>query len=458
MQRSERSFILFIFQSIIGLATCCLLPQLAKSQLNNNGAAIVMGNGTYLVIDNLDLQNNGTFTQTAGTVQFTGASNTSITGAALPQFYNLALNKSAASLLLQNNISVNNQVLFTTGLLNLNNYNITLVATALLNGESETSRITGTTGGYVQITSNLNAPVAENPGNLGAVITSAQNLGSTLIRRGHVSQANAWGMGNSIFRYYDITPTNNTALNATLNFNYFDAELNSLDENMLTVATRSNTTWANQGFDTRNTITNVVTKSGFGDFSWVTLSTPLNALPLVWGSFNTKCVNNGVIITWKTLQENNTNVFYIRRSSNGRDWQTMATLAAAGNSNLSISYSYTDPLSFSGAIYRIVQEDRGGAQTLSPVLQSNCNISDALTVYPNPTYGNCWVSIQSTSNTAVLMRLYDSKGALVKQQLENVTAGASQIAFQMNKLGHGIYNLVVSWGNGNQKTVKIEKL
>lgn len=444
---------------IIGFIGCCLLPQLAKSQLNNNGATIIMDNGAYLVIDNLDLQNSGAFTQTAGTVQFTGAGNSSITGSASPQFYNLALNKASASLLLQNNISINNQVLFTAGLLNLNNYNITLNAGALLNGESETSRITGTTGGYVQITSNLNAPSAVNPGNLGAVITSPQNLGNTLIRRGHVSQVNGGGLGSSIFRYYDITPTNNMALNATLNVNYFDAELNSLDENVLTVATSSNTTtWTNQGFDSRNTTTNVVTKSGFAGFERVTLSTPQNALPLEWGSFNTKCVNNGVTITWKTLQESNTSVFYIRRSSNGSDWQTVATLAAAGNSNSTITYSCTDPLSFNGAVYRIVQEDRDGAQTLSPVLQSNCDISEALTVYPNPTYGNCWLSIQSASSTAVIMRLYDSKGALVKQQLENVAAGASQIAFQTNGLGHGIYNLVVSWGNGNLKTIKIEKL
>jgi hypothetical protein len=360
---------------------------------------------------------------------------------------------------LQNHILVNNQVSFTTGLLNLNNYNITLDAAASLSGESETSRITGTTGGYVQITSNLNAPSAVNPGNLGAVITSTQNLGSTLIRRGHVSQKNGWGTGNSIFRYYDITPANNTALNATVNYNYFDAELNSLDENALIVATTTdNITWTNQGFDARNTATNIVTKSGFASFGRITLSTPLNALPLVWGSFNTVCKDNGVTITWKTMQESNTSVFYVRRSSNGRDWQTIASLPAAGNSSSTITYSYTDGLSFPGALYRLVQEDRNGAQTVSPFLQSNCTVSDALAVYPNPVYNSCWVSIQSAGNRTVMMRLYDSKGVLVKQQLESVQTGGSQIAFSMNGLAQGVYNLVVSWGNGNRRTIKIEKL
>ena len=444
--------------SILGLVGCCMLPKLANSQLNNNGANIVMGNGAYLVIDNMDFQNNGTFAQITGTVVFSGNSNAAITGTTPPQFYNLALNKTGASLLLQNHVSINNQVLFTNGLLNLNNYNITLDAAASLNGESETSRITGTTGGYVQITSNLNAPSGVNPGNLGAVIASAQNLGNTTIRRGHVSQVNGGGLGSSVFRYYDIIPANNTALNATLNFNYFDAELNSLDENALIVATSTdNATWTNQGFDSRNTATNLVTKSGINSFARVTLSSPLNALPLVWSSFNTTCVNGGVTIIWKTLQESNTKVFYIRRSSNGRDWQTIGNLAAAGNSNSAIKYTYTDPMSFNGAMYRIAQEDKDSRQTLSPVLQSNCNISDGISVYPNPVYNNCWVSVQSASSTTVTMRLYDSKGALVKQQLENVQAGSNQLSFQMNGLPQGIYNLVIGWGSGKVKTVKIEK-
>jgi hypothetical protein len=64
-----------------------------------------------------------------------------------------------------------------------------------------------------------------NPGNLGAFITSAANVGVVTIRRGHVSQSGA-GLASSINRYYSITAENNTNLNATLRLKYFDAELN----------------------------------------------------------------------------------------------------------------------------------------------------------------------------------------------------------------------------------------
>src|SRR5687767_2295181 len=87
-----------------------------------------------------------------------------------------------SELKLQRNISVVSFIEFNSGLFNLNNNNILLQPTAYLAGESETSRVTGTNGGFIEITSNLNAPVFQNPGNLGAIITSSQYPGSKIGR------------------------------------------------------------------------------------------------------------------------------------------------------------------------------------------------------------------------------------------------------------------------------------
>ncbi len=95
-------------------------------------------------------------------------------------------------------------------------------------------------------------------------------------------------------------------------------------------------------------------------------------------------------------------------------------------------------------MYRIVQEDRNGYnKSLSPVLQSKCEIGDAVSVYPNPANGQCWVSVQTANSATVVMRLYDSKGVFVRQQLEYVQAGSNQLGFQMNGLPQGVYNLVI---------------
>jgi hypothetical protein len=76
------------------------------------------------------------------------------------------------------------------------------------------------------------------------VISSTAKLGATIIRRGHAIQTGIGGTNNSIQRYYDILPTNNNNLKATVRISYFDAELNGLAENNLYQwKTKNNITW-----------------------------------------------------------------------------------------------------------------------------------------------------------------------------------------------------------------------
>jgi hypothetical protein len=430
------------------------LPMAAGAQVTNSGAQIVVAGG-YLVVDNLNLVNNGVFTHTAGTVSFTGSTNTIIGGTGSPQFNVLELNKPGARLQLQTGISVNDQVLFTNGIFELNNNNIVLAPAAYLNGENENSRITGAAGGYVEITNLLNAPTAANPGNLGMVITSPANLGATVIRRGHVSQTNGANMVNSILRYYDVLPANNSALQATVGIHYFDAELNGLAEPMLTVWKSPNTTtWTELGYNTRNTATNFVDEINIADMARFTLSSELYLLPLMINDLHTKCLNNQVIITWQTGGAIHTGQFIIDRSLNGADWQPIAAIPVTGSN----SYAYTDGQSFTGAWYRIVQVADNGHQTISPAVQSNCGAPDVARVFPNPAYGNAWLQLQSAARTTVVMHLYDHKGALVRLKTAHAAAGLNQFDLQMSLLPQGIYSLVVHWGNGLVKTIKIVKL
>lgn len=247
-----------------------LLPLGSKAQLViTSGGSLTMTGDALISLDNADLINNGTFNQTSGTVRFSGSSNNNISGSALTKIHVLQLAKTgAAQLQLQRTLNIGSQISFTSGIINLNNNNIELDPTALLSGETETSRITGTTGGYIQIITTLNAPAAVNPGNLGAVFTSTANLGSTTIRRGHVVQSNVIAGRPSVNRYFDITPTTNTSLNATLRFNYFDAELNSLNEAWLGLwRSVDNINWTGLGFSQRDAAANFVQQAGIPSFT-----------------------------------------------------------------------------------------------------------------------------------------------------------------------------------------------
>ena len=147
--------------------------------------------------------------------------------------------------------------------LNLNGQTITLGSTATL---VEGSGIIYGTSGTITTTRDLSGITAQNVAGLGATITTAANMGSTVISRGHAAQT---GNGNEgIKRYYDITPTTNTGLDATLVFNYADSELNSLTESTLVLFRSTNTgsTWFDQG-GTVNTTNNTLTLTGIDAFS-----------------------------------------------------------------------------------------------------------------------------------------------------------------------------------------------
>jgi hypothetical protein len=147
--------------------------------------------------------------------------------------------------------------------INLNGQTITLGNEITLNEAS--GRFLGTTGN-ITTTRNLSNISAVNVAGLGAVITTASDMGSTVITRGHTNQS--WNGTNSVLRYFDITPTNNAGLNATMIFNYNDAELNSLNESKLVLykSADGGTTYA-RADGTVNTTANTITLSGINDFS-----------------------------------------------------------------------------------------------------------------------------------------------------------------------------------------------
>jgi|CXWL01.1.fsa_nt_gi hypothetical protein len=450
------------------LFAMCIISTIIVSAQNtfkvDSGAIIKTTGGVVITLQDMNLDNDGTISQAAGEgiFKFTGTQNNTLGGTSTPLFDVLEIAKTgSAKISLQRTINIGSAINFTSGLIDLNNNNLLLQVTALLNGESELSRIIGPTGGYIEITNTLNAPLSTNPGNLGVILTSSQNLGSTVIRRGHYSQVNGYGMGSSILRYYDILPANNSALNATLRFLYLDAELNSFDENTIVLwKSPNNTSWSNQGFTSRNTISNYVEKTGIADFSRWTLSSLNNPLPVQFLLFNVRCTGNSVIISWKTAQEQNTARFTVEKSPDGIHWTAIGTVQAAGNSTIERTYTFNDNSSLpGGAMYRIAEYDVDGRIQYTSIIRSDCEAKDSWRLWPNPVQEMLWVNITATGASSPTVKVFDSKGSLIKSQHHALLPGASQLNIDMKKLSSGTYHITVEWGYGQmQKSVTVIKM
>jgi hypothetical protein len=439
------------------LWTCTLSAQLTITP----GAQFSIFSDTKLTLQNTDLINNGNFlVATTSPVSFAGDASSFIGGDEAVRFFKLEINKTGnQSVSLHKTISIGSGVFFTAGFLNLNGFDLDLETTAHLDGERENSRITGANGGQVLFSSVLNAPAGANPGNLGAIITSSQNLGNVIIKRGHQAQANGSGLSNSILRYYDIVPGNNTDINATLRFNYFNGELNSINENSLVLFKSDNAiNWSAEGFTSRDATANFVEKTGIGSFSRWTLSSIDNPLPVRFILFNANCEGNKVLITWKTAQEQNSSHFNIERSADGIRWTVISSLPAAGNSNTESSYSYTDNNPVQNSYYRIAEHDLDGRVQYTSILRSSCNATDVFNLWPNPTHDMIFINIVAANESQAMIKVFDSKGALAKVQKATVLQGSNQISIDMKSLANGVYHLSTEWNNGQmKKTVQVLK-
>lgn len=417
------------------------------------GAQFAIFSDTKLTLQNTDLINNGNFlVATTSPISFTGDASSFIRGDQAVRFFKLEINKTRnQSVFLQKTISAGSSVSFVSGFLNLNGFDLDLETTGHLDGETGDSHITGPNGGNVLFSTNLNIPTNSNPANLGIFISSNQNLGNVIIKRGHQAQ-NGAGLPTSILRNYDIIPVNNTNLNATLRFNYFNDELNGLDKNSLVFYESPDAiNWTSLGFTSRDPVDNFIEKTSINDFGRFTLFNDNNPLPVHFISFDANCGGNKVLLTWKTAQEQNSSRFDVERSVDGIRWIVIGNVPASNNSNTEINYSFADNDPQQNVFYRIAEHDLNGRFQYTNIIRSLCNKTDLFKLWPNPVHEIAFMNIVSSNQSQAVIKIFDSKGALVKEQKSNLSQGNNQLSIDMRSLANGVYSLSVDWNNGQMK-------
>jgi hypothetical protein len=440
--------------SILVLMISCIAFQAAMAQglTVTSGANLVVNGNVNLIVKDGGFNNSGTFIPGTGTVTFSGTAASTVTtigGSSTFSFYNIGINKSAGNAKLSKSISVSNSVIMQQGSLDLSTFDLDLGTGGNISGETATSFINGLSGGTVLRTVNLNAPSAANPGNIGIEITSSANLGLTIIKRGHQQQTNS--SGYSINRFYDIIPTNNTGLNATIKFNYLDAELASINESELKLWTSATTggQWTLLGADAQDASANFVLKNGIGQLNRFTLASSVtNPLPVRFLSFNGQVVGNNVILNWITGLELNNHHFELEKSFDGRNFSSFAKVQPSGNSN-GASYQSTDfnPFTSNAIYYRIKQVNNDGTYSYTKVIYFTKGKYDnkLVGVYPNPAAGP--VHIRFTSNgdaTTTMLQVFDSKGLMVASKQLAIQAGLNDIPFDISQLAQGVYIIKLS--------------
>jgi hypothetical protein len=206
-----------------------------------------------------------------------------------------------------------------------------------------------------------------------------------------------------------------------------------------------------------------VLQGTIGEFSSFYFSnSAIIPLPLNLLTFKGSLRNNATLLEWETANEINTSNFVVERSTDGRNFQQIGTVAANDNSGINSKYSYTDNdvtrQSSSIVYYRLKMVDNDASYTYSDIVTITLPfITSKVSLFPNPAAREVNVTITSAVDGKVKWQLIDNAGRILNHNSLVAKKGNNNIMINLNRLSAGTYFLIVTGGDIDQK-VKLEKL
>jgi hypothetical protein len=169
-------------------------------------------------------------------------------------------------------------------------------------------------------------------------------------------------------------------------------------------------------------------------------------LPVTFVNFYGKPTGNNIMLQWTTAAEQNSSHFEIQRSTDGRNFVSIGTLTAAGNSSSTNNYDFRDVNVAAGTYqYRLKQFDIDGRFIYSAVITIRMSTDNKIMLLPNPVIHQLEIKGVAT-NTPI--RIYDASGSLLQTSIWNGTA------IDVSRLSSGVYTVQVIMG----ETILVKKI
>jgi hypothetical protein len=175
------------------------------------------------------------------------------------------------------------------------------------------------------------------------------------------------------------------------------------------------------------------------------------SLPVELIDFNAICNDNTINVTWSTASEANNDYFLLERSTDLINWQSIATINGAGNSNSTINYSYSDNNASSGTYYYQLQQfDFDGTPHSYGPIVSYCSGEEIeiITIQPNPATDQISYMVYSSENTEVNIEIVNVLGQVVLSDKFGILKGSTSLNLGLSQLVNGIYYLHIYTATG----------
>jgi hypothetical protein len=180
--------------------------------------------------------------------------------------------------------------------------------------------------------------------------------------------------------------------------------------------------------------------SGFSDFATVQFN---SALPVELLFFTAERETQGVLITWSTAAEINSDYFVVEKSHDGNYFSDAGVVDGAGNSTEVLNYSLHDANPFNGMnYYRLRQVDFDESIRYSDIAAVDFSAAkNQLSVFPNPSFDLLQCEFYAGTDAEITLQVRDVTGKEMLSKKVPVTKGFNSIPLDINSLAFGVYHL-----------------
>lgn len=349
-----------------------------------------------------DIKCDGDFRIYNGSLLFKDTLPQTINGYGNIQLGKTTIIKPRNNLEIQTNISLTDTLQMDSGNIVLHSVILNLQDKAFIKNENSNSYFTGNQEAGISSSKIIKANQTNNFSGIGITIYNTTPMGETKITR-KFNAVDVAGV-SSAYKNFNISPSINTHLNATLEMQYFKAELNDLDTNNLALwKTEDDINWLKMdGIVSQNKIT-LFNISSFS--KWTINAKDVNLLSVELISFDAKRNGSFIEINWEVTEELNTLEYLVEVSSDGVNFTRETSITT----NINQLYNYNFENTSTDVIYIKVSE----------VSLNNTTVLFSKPVAP---YRNKSPKIRIVNssifiddfNTGVI-KIYNSNGKLVEQ-------------------------------------------
>jgi hypothetical protein len=181
-------------------------------------------------------------------------------------------------------------------------------------------------------------------------------------------------------------------------------------------------------------------------------------LPVELISFTAREKPQGVWLQWSTASEQDSDYFQIERSSDGKTWEPLGRVVAAGQSNVVRNYEFLDktPL-FGWQYYRLLQKDWDGTSAYyGPVSLFSNAAAGSLEVYPTVFVDQLNLKMQARGQQSIQFTIRNAMGQVLEQGF--LATNGQETTLETGAWPAGGYFVQIYTAQKTLKTLKIFKI